>query len=184
MAATTTIELDAARVEALLKQYPKRAQTATMRALNRALTSGHAEVSRLVARDMGLKAGDAKAAIRSTPATTARLEVRLAASAKRIPLIKFGARQTQRGVSYNLGAGGGGRKVMASAFITTVRAGNTGEHQGVFMRKSKKRLPIDQKFGPSIGGVMARYRQQGIAKMREAFEARLTHELKFAATEK
>jgi hypothetical protein len=180
MAATTTIEFDATAVEALLKQYPKRAQTATMRALNRALTTGHAEIARLIAKDMGLKVGDVKAALRSTKATKTRLEIRLAASAKRIPLIKFTARQTNSGVSYNVGAGGGGRKKLAHGFIATMPTG----HVGVFTRKTNKRLPIDEKFGPSIGGVLARYRAQGIEKMRAAFEARLAHELKFAATEK
>lgn len=180
MAASVEIQFEAARAEALLQQYPARVTRATMRALNRALTSGHAELARLVSKDMGLKVGDVKAAIKSTEATTSRLEVKLAASAKRMPLSKFGARQTKKGVSYNLGAGGGGRKVLAHAFLATVGSG----HVGVFTRKTKARLPIDQKYGPSIGGVLARYRQQGIAKMRETFEARLAHELKFAATEK
>ena len=180
MPASIEVTFESARAEALLKQYPKRVQRATMRALNRALTSGHTELARLISKDMGLKVSDVKAALKSTPATASRLEVKLAASAKRMSLMKFGARQTRRGVSYNLGAGGGGRKTLAHGFIATMGTG----HTGVFTRKTKKRLPIDQKYGPSIGGVLAKYRQQGIAKMRETFEARLAHELKFAATEK
>jgi Prophage minor tail protein Z (GPZ) len=179
MASSLTIEFDADKALEVLQRYPRRTTKATMRALNRALTSGNAELARLIAKDMGLKVSEVKAALKSTPATETRLEVKLSASAKRIPLAKFAARQTRKGVSYNLGAGGGGRKVLAHSFIATVGSG----HTGVFTRKTAKRLPIDQKFGPSIGGVLARYRRQGIAKMRETFDARLAHELRFAATE-
>jgi Prophage minor tail protein Z (GPZ) len=180
MAARVEVLFDAAKALETLREYPKRTERATMRALNRALTSGHTELARLIAKDMGLKVGDVKAALKSTPATPSKLEVRLAASAKRIPLVKFAARQTKSGVSYNLGTGGGGRKKLAHAFIATMPTG----HVGVYARKTTKRLPIDQKFGPSIGGVLAKYRAQGIAKMRQTFEQRLAHELKFAATEK
>lgn len=184
MAASLEIKFAAAAAEAALQRYPQRTQKATMRALNRALTTGHATLARLVAQDMGLKVSDVKAAIKSTEATSSRLEVRLAASLKRLPLIKFGARGPEpsrgkgRGVSYRIGTQG--RTRIETAFIATVGAG----HRGVFVRKGKSRLPIRELFGPSLGGVFAKYRPQGITAMREAFDARLAHELKFAATEK
>jgi Prophage minor tail protein Z (GPZ) len=187
MAASIEVKFEATRAEELLKQYPKRVERATMRALNRALTSGHTELARLISKDMGLKVSVVKAALKSTPATPARLEVRLAASAKKLPLIKFGARQTRSGVSYNIGTGGGGRKALAHAFIATMPTGHSGVFTriGKFGRRGNPKLEkIGEKFGPSIGGVLAKYRNQGIAKMREAFESRLAHELKFAATEK
>jgi hypothetical protein len=183
MAASLEMTFDAAAAIAAMQQYPGKTQKATVRALNRALATGHTAMARLVAKDIGLKVGDVKAAIQTREATTARLEVRLAASLKRIALEKFGAkgpapsRGKGRGVSYRIGAQG--RTRVETAFLATVGAG----HRGVFVRKGTSRLPIRELFGPSIGGVFAKYRPQGIDAMREAFTDRLAHELKFAATE-
>src|SRR3954453_6090936 len=135
MAASVDVSFDAAAAIATLQQYPGKTQKATVRALNRALATGHTAMARLVAKDIGLKVGDVKNAIRSTEATMSRLEVRLAASLKRIPLVKFGAKGPEpsrgkgRGVTYRIG--GQGRTRVESAFLATVGAG----HRGVFVRK-------------------------------------------------
>lgn len=167
-----------------LRQYPGRTQRATMRALNRALTSGRATLARLVATDMGLKVGDVKEAIKVRQATATQLEIRLAASLKRIPLSAFNARGPMpsrgkgRGVTYRIGSGGRGR--LESAFLARLSSG----HLGVFKRVGTARLPIVELHGPSIGHVFDKHRAAGIAQMREVFETNLAHELKFAETER
>lgn len=171
-------EFDAAAAIAAMKTKPARTERATRRSLNRAGTTGRAEMARLIAKDMGLKVGDAKNAVTLRQATPTELSVRLSASLRRLPLQDFQARQTRAGVSYR--GQGGSRRTLKGAFIATMP--KTG-HVGVFMREGKKRLPIQERFGASVGHVFDRYRSQVIDVMREAFSKNLGSELKFASTE-
>lgn len=178
-----TVELDAQRALDTLRQQPKRTQRAVVRSLNRAIAAGRTLMGSLIAKDMGLKVGDAKAAITLREATAARLEARLAASLKRLPLIKFNARGpipsrgVGRGVTYRIGARGTTR--IPNAFIATMKNG----HQGVFRRVAKGRLPIVELRGPSIGHVFDAHRAEVTQKTVSTFNDRLGHELRFASTE-
>lgn len=174
---TPTIQFDAQLATKTMAAYPKRTHIATTRALNRALTSGRAAMATLIAKDMGLKSKEAKDAVRITPATLESLQVQLAASKKRLPLSRFGAKQTARGVTYKIGQGGRGR--IESAFLARLSS----THEGVFARRGKARLPIDERFGPSIGRVFDKYRSPVVTAMQETFTQRLAHELKFASTD-
>ncbi len=180
MAPAYTIEFNADAALRTLKEFPTRTERAVVRSLNRARTTGRATMARLVAQDMGLKVGVVKEAIKDRPATPTSLEVRLAASLKRIPLIDFGAkgpmpsRGRGRGVTYRIGTGGRGR--VETAFLAQMASG----HRGVFKRAGRARLPIQELFGPSLGHVFAKHRAAGIAAMRESFEKNLEHELRFA----
>lgn len=175
----STIEFNAdAAVQAIDKF--RRMETATARALNRALTSGRAQMAKLLAQDMGLKSGDAKNALRAEQATPARLQVRMSASLKRLPLVKFGAkgpmpsRGKGRGVSYRIGAKGRGR--VDDAFMAQMPSG----HVGIYKRKGQGRLPIIELYGPSVGLVFERNRASVMASMIATFNDRLVHELRFA----
>jgi hypothetical protein len=131
-----------------------------------------------IAADTGLRSGDIKKAMALRNASAQSLEGRLAIGLKRIPLISFNARGQEpsrgkgRGVSYRL-KGGSGR--IGNAFISTMRSG----HRGVFVRVGKTRLPIRELFGPSLGHVFAKYRPEGIARVREAFATNFASEMKF-----
>lgn len=171
------VQFSADAAEQAMAAYPGRVQRATVRALNRALTSGRALLASLVAKDMGLKVGAAKEAIRVRKATPATMEISLKASLKRLPLTAFGARQTRAGVSYKSAASG--RQTLPSGFLAAMPSG----HVGVFTRRGKSRLPIQERFGPSIGHVFYKHRAAGIAQMKDVFETNLTHELAFASTE-
>lgn len=173
-----TIELDAAAAERAMQQYPTRTERAVVRSLNRALTSGRAEMARRIAKDMGLKVGDAKDAILSDQASVGHLAARLVASSRRRPLMDFQARQTRAGVTFR---GLSGRQLVPHAFIVGVQSGHAGTaHTGVFLRVGKARLPIRQLFGVSIGEVFDRHRASVIDVMRSSFETNLAHELAFA----
>lgn len=173
------IEFDASAALQILDEYPKRVQSATVRALNRALTTGRATVARLVAADMKLPVGAVKDEIRVEKATASTLSIRLRASLKRIPIYDFDAKRVKAGVSFRSGAGGKTRSRIPGGFIATMPTG----HTGVFTRRGKARLPIDEKFGPSIGHVFIKHQASGIDAMREAFNVNLAHELEFASTE-
>lgn len=172
----------------LLQQYPKQVQRATVRALNRALTTGKAAVARLVATDMRLKVGVVKDAIKVRKATPSTLQITLRASLKRIPLMDFAARATKSGVTANLG---GGRASYPHLFLATMlgsgHTGVFGRDPAKFMRKigpkGGRRQAIVERFGVSIGHVFIKHQAVGIAAMREAFEKNLASELKFASTE-
>lgn len=189
--AISSIEFNADAALKTLKDYPQRTERATIRSLNRALTSGRALLARLIAKDMGLKVGVTKEAIKVTQAKPGRLQVELRASLKRLPLIDFrakgpgGASATNpvpsrgrgRGVTYRIGVRG--RQRLPHAFIAQMPTG----HIGVFERATKARLKIIEKRAVSIGHVFDVHRETGIAKMREVFATNLEHELAFAASQ-
>lgn len=98
---------------------------------------------------------------------------------RRIPLKKFGARQTKKGVSYRISKTEG-RKKIASAFIVTKLGGH------VFKRVGKQRLPIQKLFGPSPWGVFAiNERQRHVTPQVEAeMRKQLTERLRFKTLKK
>lgn len=71
---------------------------------------------------------------------------RVIVTGQRIPLMRFGAKQTAAGVSYKISRAGG-RQRIREAFLATMPAS---EHRGVFRRAGPSRLPIIKLFGPSI----------------------------------
>lgn len=158
--------------------YPRRAQSAIVRALNRGGDAGRTFMARAIAKDVGMKVGDVTKALRHRKASANDPAVEIAAGFKRIPLMAFGAKGPYpslgrgRGVSYRMGTGNP-RSRVASAFIVKLRSG----HEGVFIRKTRKRLPIVQLFGPSLGKVFGKYRPDGQARAVEAFTITLDHEL-------
>lgn len=159
------------------------------RALNKTAITARAKSARSI-RDAGydIKIGAIKDSFTLRRATQADLRAVVKASGNPIPLIKYGARQTAKGVSVNVKEG---RKVIAHAFIATMANG----HEGVFIRtdRSHKKvtrngktyysgLPIKQLFGPSIPSAFANQVVQNtvIAAIRQRFPIVLRQELKFA----
>lgn len=155
-------------------------QSAAARAINRTLTSERASIGSDVAKDMGLKLATVKDAMTIEKATTSTLSGRLIARGKRIPRIEFDARGPEpsrgrgRGVSYR---GEGGRIRVPNAFIATVGSGG---HRGVFVRRTTKRLPIRELFGPSIAHVFEKLVPNGEARRNEVLVKNLQHEIEFA----
>lgn len=188
-----TVEFNADAAEQAMKQWPGRVSRATMRALNRTLVTGRAEMARRVAKDIGgMKIAEAKEAILMDQAKPDRLSVRLVASKRRRPLKDFGARQVAAGVTF---AGKGGvRQLVPGAFLSGVETGHVGtRHAGVFKRvpganrrgpaPNRSQLPIYELYGVSIGHVFEQHRAAVLEVMRQAFEKNLDHELEFAKTE-
>jgi len=194
-----TIEMQGAdAIEIDLRDYPARVTRATVRALNRAIGSGQSVMTKEIAADTGLKQKDVRDALVKREATASRPEASLAATLKRIMLIKFGAkgptptRGKGRGVTYRL-KGGKGR--VESAFIATMKSGHTGVYRragamqrgaagpSASARKSagawSGNLPIIELKGPSIGQVFKKFRAAGLARALEVFQKNFDHELKF-----
>jgi hypothetical protein len=149
---------------------------AMARAVNRTMQSVRTETVRRLADDVGLPQREIRKSLELRKATRNDLRAELTVSGRRIPLIAFHARQTRAGVSYGLR---GGRGVAPSAFIATMRSG----HRGVFRRRSRARLPIDELRGPSLPHVFGarRIREALWAVVDEVYPRNLDHEIAFLA---
>jgi hypothetical protein len=149
---------------------------AIVRSLKRAAVSARAVAARVIAADMGVKQGDVKKAMeikqgRVESEHTIALEV----TGARIPLVKW-VRSPQPGVRRRGGVsarlpGGAGR--YPNAFVARMKSG----HVGVFSRRAKARLPVNELFGPSIVGVFAKHKPEIAAAGQASLVKNLTHEL-------
>lgn len=166
------------QIQLMLQNEPPAIRRAMVRAMNRAMASARTVMKTAIAEDTGLKSGDVLKALPLSPASLANPRARLAAGLKRIALIDFKAKAAGRrgGVRYKIG---GESKTIREAFIRTMKSG----HQGVFVRRGAKRLPIQELYGPSLGHVFAKYRPDAIARLQEAFTDNFGHELQFARSE-
>jgi hypothetical protein len=99
-------------------------------------------------------------------------------SGKPVPLSQFPHIQTKRGISVRVNVGGGTKRIK-SAFVATMRSG----HVGIFRRKGKARLPLQELWTTRISDVM---QDHGIipaiegaayARMQSAFTRGLEREL-------
>ena len=163
---------------------------AIRRAMTRSLKSGSVAMAREIASDAALKVGTVKDQLRTEVVGgqgDTGLVGRISISGKRIPLVQFsakgpgGATATQfvpsrgkgRGVTANTG---GGRKVYPSTFMAVVGNG----HIGVFQRKAHGRLPIEEKFGPSLPHVFMKKTTTAITRFQEQFPKELQSEVSVA----
>lgn len=174
-------------------EAPARVQRVAVRAMNRGVLAARTYLSSNISRDIGLKVGDVKKAIPMMEATFNSPQARIAASLKKIPLIQFKARGPEpsrglgNGVTYSIG---GARRRIPNAFIARMASG----HRGVFTRVGKsvrkstgawsKNLPIDQKHGPSLGGVFKKYRTPALQRAQEAMDKTFSRDLVYAAAKK
>lgn len=171
-----TLEVDGDRVALDLAGQPAKVERAGVRAMNRAISAARTVMARDISKDLGLRVGVVREALRMRQASLASPEASLAASRlKRIPVIDMGAKGPfpsmgrGRGVSWK---NQGTRKRDPKAFIAMMRSG----HKGVFKRAGKARLKILELRGPSLGHVFAKFKPTGIARLREVFAQRFKHE--------
>ena len=83
--------------------------------------------------EVAIKQAEIRKGIRIVKASTRRLRADVFITGKRIPLIKFGAKQNKKGVSYRIGKGSK-RTSVPGAFITQMKTG----HKGAFVRVKAK----------------------------------------------
>lgn len=174
-----------------LGQQSQAVKKAAVRAMNRGMAAGRTIMTKSISQDTGLKSGTVRDALVYQQASFSQPEASLAASLKRIPLIEFNAKdsgvnrgtgrrsnavirgvrsRTGSGVTYKLPTGAGR---IPDAFIATMASG----HRGVFVRAGRGRLPIRERFGPSIGHVFSKYRADALARVIEMFQKNFGHEL-------
>lgn len=167
----------------------KRFPGAVRRALNRAATSTRAYIASRVAKDLKIKSSLVKSRIKMNAATDTNLNARLHISGRGIPLIKFRAKgpvHVQGGGATGWRRGGGvtaklpsGTRTYPHAFIVHLRGG---KKKGVFERKGRKRLQIEEQRGPSMPEIFNLYAADGQRHGEESLRKNLASELRHAAT--
>lgn len=175
---TITANLTGSSLKKLIANRAK-VKPLVIHAVRRSANSGRTAMARDIAADMRINVTAAKEAIRVGQVTESgdTIQVSLFASAKRIPLIDFGARGPEpsrgkgRGVSARTKIGR-----YPHAFITRVGVGG---HRGVFQRRGKTRLPIYQLFGASIAHVFVKHSETGMARAKEQLAKNLRSNLRF-----
>lgn len=165
------------------------------KAVPRALNKVIDQVRTTAAREMrgagyNLKVGDIKKAMTVSRATPARLTANVLSSGRPIALIKYGARQTAKGVSVDVLRG---RKVITGAFIATMPSG----HKGVYVRVGKNHkkvmkngrvmwsgLPIKELFGPSVpDGLANKAVQEALQRLiEEKFPVILQQQIRYLSS--
>jgi len=176
------VTLRTADVSRGFAQLKGRAPRAITRALNRSADSGKVFMARQITQDTGLPVSKVKDKILVDKATPASLVATIRVSGKRLPLILFAARGANpsrgrgRGVTADVGTG---RKLYPRAFKATV---GIGQHEGVFLRKGHRRLPIRELFGPSLPHVFEKFIPDGLRYAGEVLAKNLAHEYAYAAS--
>lgn len=170
-----------------ITELGEKAPLAIMRALNRTASNAKTAMTRVVAGDLGVKAGVVRDRINIMEARRNNLVATLYASAKRIPLIQFKAKGPRpsrgrgRGVTAKIGAGR-----YPHAFIARMSSG----HEGVFQRvpgakrrgplPNRSQLPITELHGPSIAVAFQKHGAVAEARASEMLLKNVQHELSFA----
>lgn len=133
----------------------KSADRATIAALNRTADRGRTLAVREMQRDLGASSQKTlRDAVTVDRATSAKAVAFIEARGKRIPIIELNPKprtvsKRRRGVP---GVTWGAKnRLIAGSFIAKLVSG----HTGVFKRRGKERLPIDELKGPSAAKVFS-----------------------------
>ncbi|MGN1118527.1 MAG: hypothetical protein ACI4RU_07925 [Acutalibacteraceae bacterium] len=168
------------RVKALLAGIPHGADKAIGSAIKRAGQSGEAYAARAIREHYVIKAGDFKSYTKSKRkivSDSMGTSVEICFTGRHIPLMKFDTKVDSSGrVSARV------KRTSARTTLDHVFAQSVGSHghTGVFERRTSKRLPIEEKFGPSTPQMMEAnddISQEIGDKVRDVFEERLNHEM-------
>lgn len=134
----------------------RRVERAIARAASKAggdgIRSMRTDATRKVRERKRMKAGKVRAALPLVfpgRKELASLIWRMKVSGRVVPVSEYpGVRQVKAGVSVQINRQGA-RKVIPSAFVAVLKSG----HKGVFRRKSKARLPIEELFSTKVSDV-------------------------------
>lgn len=173
-----SVESDIKKAADQLAQLSDRfADTAIKNALNRMASMTQAEANRQIRQTYNIKISALNKQMTTIKATPANLTATVLTKGRAYPIIGFaGTAQVATGVQVQIKVNGG-PKVIAHAFIQTMKSG----HKGVFLRVGKKSLPIDEKFTLSLPHMFASRKIQEAAEqvVTNNFAQRLEHEIAY-----
>jgi len=130
-------------VESLLSAYPKGAEKVLQRSINKVALAARTKIVKEIREDYRLKSGELKRRnVFLKRASRKTLKAHITIKGSRIPLDRFGARQTRTGISYLINRKKG-RQRLCNTFFRD-------DKKGVWKRMKKTRLPITELHGPSV----------------------------------
>lgn len=164
-------------VERLLRDFPKEADTALMRSVNRGGDFARTRIARILAQHLTISTADLKRntggsgrAIRYYPMTKNRDNYEIFPSSRRLPLARFSYkgggklakrrdrknkrvyyRREGKYLRYKIGKGDPWKEAR-EAFVARMPTG----YVGIYKRLTKKRKPIYQLRGPSLAEVLSK----------------------------
>lgn len=167
------------RATKLLAGIPGGVEKAASSSISRAATSGTAAVAREVHKEYALGTSDFKKYTKSSQRIQKsgdEISVGLSFRGFHIPLIRFNAKITSSGL-YRVQVK---RNAAGETFRHVFRATMSSGHIGLFERYGTSRLPIKQKFGPSVPQMMGANPELANTvgdNVRKVFEERMEHEV-------
>jgi hypothetical protein len=146
-----------AEVNAMLADINNGAARAMTRAINRTLDGVRSQVVKRVAKEINLTQKVIREHTATLRATPDKLTGLVRVTGQPIPLIDYGARKTQRGVTVRVRKQGE-RELFPESFIAAMPNKRGGGHTGVFRRAwtgagRVGRLPIEERYGPGVAMV-------------------------------
>lgn len=167
------------RATKLLTGFPDGVQKAAESALNRAGISGRAAAAREVGKQYYLRSSDFKKYTKSSQHVSRSggdITVSLNFRGFHVPLIRFKTALTSSGHIRSQVLRNSSGDVLKHVFQAEMKSG----HIGLFERYGKSRLPIEQKFGPSIPQMMGANPELADAvgnDIEKTFAERMNHEV-------
>lgn len=154
---------------------------AEVRALNKVIVTVRKEAADQIHKVRRLKKAEIKKGLVIEKASRNFPEASIRASRRGIPLKRFAAKMAGRKGSKHVVINiTGQRKILRNAFIIADIGGKSVGH--VFERKGSARLPIEKKFGPSIGSALVKASTQTAVRhvLRTRWPIVYKRELEFA----
>ena len=142
------IRFDDAKLKQLekeLKGIPRALPKVMSRSLNRTASSARTDITDSIYKKTKIKKKYIRRGLKQIRATYRNWRSAVLGKYYAVPLISMWARQTKKGVTYRK-IGAKNRILIRHAFIAKMQSG----HKGVFKRRLKSRLPIDELYGPSL----------------------------------
>ena len=164
------------KVEAFMRRMPLVTKRAARGAINDTLTHTRAGASKRIRSEFNILARDLKKQMVIKRATNAHLEGSVRIKGEPVPLLRFAARQTRKGVTAKIKKKGK-RTLIRSAFMQTMDSG----HKGAFKRLGRKRLPIAERKVISAPSMFRQHLDEleddSLSFLDRRFKARMEYEL-------
>lgn len=173
------VKSDIKRVRASVKKWHKEAvPVAAYRAMNRAVAKSKTATSRQLSKETGFKVGVVKRFVHVFKASRKRLVATLKVRGRRIGVFSLRnprVKQQKKGITYKIGRA---KKYVDGGFIATMPGG----HKGIFSRKGRSRLPIEEEKLMSnpeifIDSIKKEQEKQVLTTFNEVFGKQLDHEM-------
>lgn len=175
-----TVDVNDAFVESVanrLGTFHKQAPNAISRALNRAATNVNSNIKKEVRKEYNIKARDINNTLKKTRATKSDLRAAVISTGSPLGLDKFKVSpktvNPKRKTPIKIGVKKGSLKRVMGAFIADINGPK------VFRRVTKKRLPIERLFGPSVPQMLGNENVVNVIEQegQKTFHKRLDHEI-------